>query len=80
MAAGYWQGYRTLCSASVISVKAPVLMRISAPIMMAACCSARCSAVRSSWLVPSFRGNSDDIRTVIAALIELWRCVRSDDQ
>ena len=34
MAAGYWQGYRTLCSASVISVKAPVLMRNSAPMMM----------------------------------------------
>jgi hypothetical protein len=34
VAARYWQSYRTLCSASVISVKAPVLMRISAPIMM----------------------------------------------
>jgi hypothetical protein len=62
-----WQGHRTLCSASVISVKAPVcsasvisvkapvLMKISAPIMMNTCYQHRseCFSVSSGSISTS---------------------------
>ena len=60
MAARYWQSYRTLCRASVISVKAPVLMRISAPIMMNAMgISQQRVLYRQQWIDQHFNRSQD---------------------